>query len=68
MTSALRSQIFDFLRETFRKRALRVPAIGSFRKKTNKNAVFLRKRATITDLFEGVVGGDSFSPLAPVLL
>ena len=46
-----RSQIFDYLRKTFCRRA--VPAIGSFRKKDGgKKVVFLRKRLTIIDLFE----------------
>ena len=61
---ALRSQIFECLRETFCRRALRAPSIGLFRKKT----VFLRKRRNI-DLFEGlwsVGSGDTFSPLEPV--
>ena len=31
------------------------------------NAVFLRKRPTIIDLFEGLWCGGTFTPLAPVL-
>ena len=48
---------------------LRVPAIGSFRKKkkTGKNAGFLRKRLVIVDLFERLVVGGMFSPLVPVV-
>ena len=64
---ALRSQIFEYLRKTFGTRAVRVSAIGSFRQE-KKKTVFLQKRVTIIDIFwRPVVGGDTFSPLAPVL-
>ena len=61
---------FDYLREPFCRCALRVLAIDSFRKKKAiKNVVFLRKSLTIIDLFrKPVVGGDTFSLLATVLL
>ena len=51
---ALRSQIFEYLHECFYRHALRVPAIGLFRKKKKrkKKTVFLRKRLTIIDLLK----------------
>ena len=51
---ALRSQIFEYLRETFSQTCLGVAAIGSFRKNVKKTAVFLRKRLTIVERFEGL--------------
>ena len=67
---ALRSQIFEYLRETFRRRCVGVPAIGSFRKQTKTIFGFPmatpdRCRPFWRTTF--VVGGGTFSPPAPVV-
>ena len=49
----LRSQIFEYLREKKLKACLRVPE-RLVQKKNEKNIVFLRKRLTIVDRFEGL--------------
>ena len=53
LTLALPSQIFEYLRESFCKRALEY--LQSARSEKNeKNYIFVRKRLTIIDLFEGL--------------
>ena len=64
----VRSQIFEYLRETLGGHALGyLLSARSEKKKTGKNAGFLRKRLVIVDLFERLVVGGMFSPLVPVV-
>ena len=51
---ALRRQIFEYSRETFCRSALEYLQSARSEKKEKENAVFLRKRLTIFDLFEGL--------------
>ena len=51
---ALCSQIFEYLRETFYRHALEYLQSAPSDQKQCKKNVFLRKRLTIIDLFEGL--------------
>ena len=64
---ALSCQIFEYLRETFCKRALGYLQSTLSEKNQKQNAVFQRKRLAIIDLFERLVGGGTISPRTPVL-
>ena len=71
---ALRRQAFQYLRETFYRHAfeylqtcLGAPAVGSSRKKMKRYVFPTETPAHCWLLWRPVVGGDTFSPLAPVL-
>ena len=65
---APRSQILRTFARNFCRRALGyLRSARSEKKNGKKKSVFLRKRLAIIDLFEGLVGGGTLSPLAPVL-
>ena len=67
MILALRSQIIEYLRETFYRHALEYQQWARPGGKNEENCVFLRKRLTIIDLSEDLWSVGTFSPLAPVL-
>ena len=50
----LRSQIFEYLRETFYRHALEYLEPARSEKKKKEKKIFLRKHLTIADLFEGL--------------
>ena len=57
---AICSQIFEYLRGNFKRHDLEyLQSARSERKKLKKNALFLRKRLTVVDLFEGLWSVDT---------
>ena len=63
----LRSQFFEYLRETLYKHALEHLEAARSEKKMVHFFFSYGKRLTIIDLWRPVIGRDTFSALAPVL-